>query len=47
VIEQTMSWLTGYRGLTIGYERYPTNYLTFPGLATALCYYKRFTRLTP
>jgi transposase len=33
VIERTMSWLTGYRRLTIRYERYGGNYLAFLGLA--------------
>nr|WP_260408640.1 IS5 family transposase [Planomonospora venezuelensis] len=46
VIERTMSWLTGYRRLTIRYERYFGNYLAFLGLAAALCCYKRFVRLT-
>ncbi|MGV9306230.1 transposase, partial [Nonomuraea sp. NPDC003727] len=46
VIERTMSWLTGYRRLTIRYERYSGNYLAFLGLAAALCCYKRFIRLT-
>ncbi|WP_204069968.1 IS5 family transposase [Planobispora siamensis] len=46
VIERTMSWLTGYRRLTIRYERYCGNYLAFLGLAAALCCYKRLIRLT-
>ncbi|MFI6484925.1 IS5 family transposase [Nonomuraea sp. NPDC050663] len=46
VIERTMSWLTGYRRLTIRYERYGGNYLAFLGFAAALCCYKRFIRLT-
>ncbi|WP_218153853.1 hypothetical protein [Nonomuraea pusilla] len=40
VIERTMSWLTGYRRLTIRYERYSGNYLAFLGLAAALCCYE-------
>ncbi|SEK22126.1 hypothetical protein SAMN05660976_00007 [Nonomuraea pusilla] len=35
-----MSWLTGYRRLTIRYERYSGNYLAFLGLAAALCCYE-------
>ncbi|MGY3676928.1 transposase [Streptomyces sp. TE33382] len=46
VIERTMSWLTGYRRLNHRYERNPRNYLAFPGLAAALCCYKRLARLT-
>jgi transposase len=46
VIERTMSWLTGYRRLNHRYERHPRNYLTFLGLAAALCCYKRLVRLT-
>ncbi|MFE5550258.1 IS5 family transposase [Streptomyces sp. NPDC056534] len=46
VIERTMSWLTGYRRLNHRYERHPRNYLTFPGLAAAICCHKRLVRLT-
>ncbi|MEV0589307.1 transposase [Nonomuraea sp. NPDC050310] len=46
VIERTMSWLAGYRRLTIRYERYSGNYLAFLGLAAAMCCYKRLIRLT-
>ncbi|MFC5150106.1 IS5 family transposase, partial [Streptomyces aureoversilis] len=46
VIERTMSWLTGYRRLTVRYERHPRNYLAFLGLAAAICCYKRLVRLT-
>ncbi|WP_440086066.1 transposase [Streptosporangium sp. LJ11] len=46
VIERTMSWLTGYRRLTIRYERYSGNYPALLGLAAALCCYKRLVRLT-
>ncbi|GAA3486952.1 hypothetical protein GCM10018987_10310 [Streptomyces cremeus] len=45
VIERTMSWLTGYRRLNHRYERQPTNYLAFLGLAAALCCYKRLLKL--
>jgi hypothetical protein len=40
-----MSWLTGYRHLNHRYERHPRNYLAFPGLAAAICCYKRFRNL--
>nr|WP_279616924.1 IS5 family transposase [Streptomyces caeruleatus] len=46
VIERTMSWLSGYRRLSPGYERHPRNYLAFLGLAAALGCYKRLVRLT-
>ena len=46
VIERTMSWLSGYRRLSPRYERQPSNYLAFLGLAAALCCYKRLVRLT-
>ncbi|SDD84108.1 Transposase DDE domain-containing protein [Streptomyces prasinopilosus] len=46
VIERTMSWLSGYRRLNPRYERDPRNYLSFLGLAAALCCYKRLIRLT-
>lgn len=46
VIERTMSWLADYRRLSPRYERDPRNYLAFPGLAAALCCYKRLIRLT-
>lgn len=41
-----MSWLSGYRRLSPRYERHPSNYLAFLGLAAALCCYKRLVRLT-
>ena len=40
VIERTKSCLTGYRRLNHRYERKPSNYLDFLGLASALCCYK-------
>lgn len=46
VIERTMSWLTGYRRLNHRHERHPRNHLAFPGLAAALCCYKRLALLT-
>jgi hypothetical protein len=32
-----MSWLSGYRRLSLRYERDSRNYLVFLGLAAALC----------
>ncbi|GGW56258.1 hypothetical protein GCM10010503_36730 [Streptomyces lucensis JCM 4490] len=46
VIERTMSWLTGYRRLNHRYEHKPGNYLACLGMASALCCYKRFLKLT-
>ncbi|MEU2791207.1 IS5 family transposase [Streptomyces sp. NPDC007100] len=46
VIERILSWLTGYRRLSPRYERHPSNYLAFLGLAAALCCYKQLLRLT-
>ncbi|GGX29268.1 hypothetical protein GCM10010383_69870 [Streptomyces lomondensis] len=46
VVEQTMSWLSGYRRLSPRYERNPRNYPAFLGLAAAMCCYKRLARLT-
>jgi transposase len=37
VIERTISWLTGYRRLTIRYERKASHFLTF---LTLTCYKK-------
>lgn len=45
VIERTVSRLTGSADSTTD-ERHPRNYLAFPGLAAALCCYKRLVRLT-
>lgn len=46
LIERTISWLTGYRRLSPRYERHPSNYLAFLGLAAALTCYKRLIKLT-
>ncbi|SEG91637.1 hypothetical protein SAMN04489712_1305 [Thermomonospora echinospora] len=40
------AWLTGYRRLTLRYERDLRNYLAFLGLAAALVCYKRLIKLT-
>jgi transposase len=45
-IERTISWLFGYRRLTVRYERKGSHFLAFLGLAAALCCYKRYLRLT-
>jgi transposase len=47
VIERTISWLSGYRRLSPRYERHFRNYLTFLGLAAALCCYKRTPETHP
>ncbi|WP_231935229.1 IS5 family transposase [Micromonospora viridifaciens] len=46
VIERTFAWLTGYRRLTIRYERNPGLYCAFLTLAAALTCHKRYLRLT-
>lgn len=37
VVERTMSWLSGYRRPSPRYERQPSSYLAFLGLAATLC----------
>jgi transposase len=39
-IERTIAWLTGYRRLTIRYERQGENFLAFLQLAAAITCYK-------
>lgn len=46
VIERTIAWLTGYRRLTIRYERNPGLYCAFVTLAAALTCHKRYLKLT-
>ncbi|CAM5517801.1 hypothetical protein SCYAM73S_01123 [Streptomyces cyaneofuscatus] len=47
VVERTMSWLSGYRRLSLlADQRDPRNYLAYLGLATTLCCYRRLVRLT-
>nr|WP_093841734.1 IS5 family transposase [Streptomyces aidingensis] len=45
-IERTISWLFGYRRLTVRYERKGQHFLAFLGLAAALTCYKKLARLT-
>jgi transposase len=46
VIERTIAWLTGYRRLTLRYERNASNFLAFLTLAAALTCHKKLTKLT-
>jgi transposase len=41
-IERTIAWLTGYRRLTIQYERDGNHFLAFLQLAAAITCYKLF-----
>jgi IS5 family transposase len=41
VIERTISWLTGYRRLTIRYERKASHFVAFLTRAAALTYFKK------
>ena len=43
-IERTIAWLTGYRRLTIRYERHAEHFLAFLQLAAAITCYKLLTR---
>jgi transposase len=45
-IERTISWLFGYRRLTVRYERKGSHFLAFLGLAAALTCYKKLAKLT-
>ncbi|WP_374229054.1 IS5 family transposase [Streptomyces sp. DH8] len=45
-IERSISWLFGYRRLTVRYERKGSRFLAFLGLAAALTCYKRLAKLT-
>src|SRR5690606_4103864 len=42
-IERTLSWLFGYRRLTVRYERTGRNFAAFLSLAAALTCYKKIT----
>jgi hypothetical protein len=44
VIERSIAWLTGYRHLTIRYERKANHYLAFLTLAATLTCYKKLTK---
>ncbi|MGV9261316.1 IS5 family transposase [Streptomyces sp. NPDC003703] len=44
--ERTISWLFGYRRLTVRYERKGSHFLAFLGLAAALTCHKKLAKLT-
>jgi len=46
VIERTLAWLTGYRRLTLRYERNASHFLAFLTLAATVTCYKKLTKLT-
>ena len=46
VIERTISWLTGYRRLTLRYERNANHFCAFLTLAATLTCFKKLTKLT-
>lgn len=46
VIERTMAWLTGYRRLTLRYERKATHFCAFLTLGATLTCFKKLTRST-
>jgi transposase len=46
VIERTMAWLTGYRRLTLRYERKAEHFLAFLQLAAAATCWKKLRKLT-
>ncbi|MFF1511207.1 transposase [Streptomyces sp. NPDC058326] len=45
-IERSISWLFGYRRLTIRYERKGSHFLAFLGLAAVMTCYKKLTKIT-
>ncbi|MFJ5137630.1 transposase [Streptomyces sp. NPDC088707] len=45
-IERSISWLFGYRRLTIRYERKGSHFLAFLGLAAAIACYKKLAKVT-
>jgi transposase len=46
VIERTMAWLTGYRRLTLRYERKANHFLAFLTLGATLTCFKKLAKLT-
>jgi transposase len=46
VIERTMAWFTGYRRLTLRYERKAGHFLAFLTLGASLTCYKKIRKLT-
>ncbi|MFE7599883.1 IS5 family transposase, partial [Streptomyces sp. NPDC057494] len=45
-IERSISWLFGYRRLTVRYERKGNHFLAFLGLAAAIACYKKLAKIT-
>lgn len=45
VIERTMAWLTGFRRLTLRYERKATHFLAFLKLSATITCYKKLRKL--
>lgn len=45
-IERSISWLFGYRRLTVRYERKGSHLLAFLGLAAAIACYKKLAKIT-
>ncbi|WP_097886231.1 IS5 family transposase [Streptomyces sp. st140] len=45
-IERSISWLFGYRRLTVRYERKGSHFLAFLGLAAAMTCYKKLAKIT-
>lgn len=45
-IERSISWLFGYRRLTVRYERKGSHFLAFLGLAAALTCYKKLAKMS-
>jgi transposase len=45
VIERTIAWLTGYRRLTLRYERNASHFLAFLTLAATITCYKKLAKL--
>ncbi len=46
VIERTLAWLTGYRRLTLWYERHASHFLAFLTLAATITCYRKLAKLT-
>lgn len=46
VIERTMAWLSGYRRLTLRYERHAHHFLAFLTLGAVITCYKKLAKLT-
>jgi transposase len=44
VIERTLAWLTGYRRLTLRYERNASHFLAFLTFAATITCYKKLTK---